>query len=244
MLDCHYLAVVGNSSYLEAVGNGIGFCCKGVISRYGSALVKAWELSVEADGPEGCIASGQGYYLSGDTAVLEAVPADGCVFLGWYDGGILAEPAASAEFSIDRDISLRAVFAHMFSVTWEDHDGSVLGIPAVREGDLPVYPGADPEREAAAGFVYSFAGWSPEISPANGDAVYRAVYDAVPDRDHVVDGGQCGDRLSWELRGDGSLRISGSGDMWSWPDKGDVPWHIYRSDITSISLGGAESIGD
>ncbi len=143
----------------------------------GDALVKAWKLSIEVEGPEGCIAGGQGHYLNGKTASLEAVPADGCTFLGWFKDGELVDAGASTTISIDRDISLRAVF------------------------------------------------------------------DAVPDEERIVDGGMCGESLYWELRGDGSLRISGSGEMWSWAARGESPWHAHEIKISSISIDGAASIG-
>ena len=55
--------------------------------------------------------------------------------------------------------------------------------------------------------------------------------------------GQCGDDLTWELADDGTLTISGSGDMWDF-ESGNAPWAAFLPSITTIILPeGLTSIG-
>ena len=57
--------------------------------------------------------------------------------------------------------------------------------------------------------------------------------------------GKCGDNLTWELS-DGTLTISGTGDMYDWGLGGfNVPWSAYKDGITSLVIeDGVTSIGD
>lgn len=50
-------------------------------------------------------------------------------------------------------------------------------------------------------------------------------------------GGACGDNLTWELGGDGTLTISGTGRMYDYEYsnwKTNTPWFIFKDDITSV----------
>jgi hypothetical protein len=62
----------------------------------------------------------------------------------------------------------------------------------------------------------------------------------------IVDSGSCGDSLTWSLDRNGTLTISGSGDMWNY-DRPGGPWSTgYNSqpDVTSVVLpSGLTSIG-
>ena len=46
--------------------------------------------------------------------------------------------------------------------------------------------------------------------------------------------GSCGENLSWRLSSDGTLTVSGSGNMTNWEDSEKVPWNIYRKSIKNI----------
>jgi len=56
-----------------------------------------------------------------------------------------------------------------------------------------------------------------------------------------VTSGSCGDNLTWELTNDGTLTISGSGDMYDYVSlatqySSGAPWYQYRENITSLVL--------
>ena len=48
--------------------------------------------------------------------------------------------------------------------------------------------------------------------------------------------GTCGENLTWALDSDGVLTISGTGAMAEYENEFEVPWHRYRSQITSVNL--------
>ncbi len=75
--------------------------------------------------------------------------------------------------------------------------------------------------------------------------------------DDIVANGTCGENLTWELTSDGTLAISGTGDMdnygpiWDWDNGGNLaginktPWGEYRDVIQNIVLTeGIRSIGE
>ena len=56
--------------------------------------------------------------------------------------------------------------------------------------------------------------------------------------------GTCGDNLTWTLDDAGVLTISGTGDMYNYPDS-NVPWKAYVGSITSVVVeSGVTSIGE
>ncbi|MCR5168044.1 MAG: InlB B-repeat-containing protein [Oscillospiraceae bacterium] len=62
-----------------------------------------------------------------------------------------------------------------FTVTWKNWDGTVLETDEnVAKGAEPEYNGKTPTR-TAEGRIYSFRGWSPELSKVTEDVTYTAV---------------------------------------------------------------------
>ena len=47
-------------------------------------------------------------------------------------------------------------------------------------------PGKAPEKASDADYVYTFAGWTPEIVPVTGEATYTATYTATPKTEYTV----------------------------------------------------------
>ena len=55
--------------------------------------------------------------------------------------------------------------------------------------------------------------------------------------------GICGDNLTWSLSA-GTLTISGSGDMYDFPESSMAPWYHLREEITRLELpSGLTKIG-
>lgn len=62
---------------------------------------------------------------------------------------------------------------------------------------------------------------------------------------NVEESGKCGDDITYFLRNDGTLFLSGNGEMYNYDSADDVPWHNRRNNITSVEFEGAiTSIGD
>ncbi len=60
----------------------------------------------------------------------------------------------------------------------------------------------------------------------------------------VIDSGTCGDGLTWMLTQDGTLTISGTGEMGNYTDSSTVPWYKNREDIVNVVVtSGVTSIG-
>lgn len=57
-------------------------------------------------------------------------------------------------------------------------------------------------------------------------------------------GGSCGENMLWELDYDGTLSVTGTGEMDSYGISGG-PWKDYKDEITNVTIGdGIESIGN
>ena len=65
-------------------------------------------------------------------------------------------------------------------------------------------------------------------------------------RGAILDSGQCGDNLNWQLYDDGTLEIYGTGKMWNYVlDIYQAPWaKEHSSELKSLIIGdGVSSIG-
>lgn len=64
-----------------------------------------------------------------------------------------------------------------FTVTWKNYDGTVLEVDKnVTAGTMPQYNGLTPVKPADMYYVYTFAGWTPELAPVSGNVEYTAVF--------------------------------------------------------------------
>ena len=60
----------------------------------------------------------------------------------------------------------------------------------------------------------------------------------------IVESGKCGNNVTWTLDSNGSLRISGNGEMTSYDWSGSTPWYTNRASIKSVIIEkGITSIG-
>ena len=89
-----------------------------------------------------------------------------------------------------------------------------------------------------------------EATEETEEATEETVEDIALFADHgdVIASGVCGengDNLTWVLTGDGTLTISGSGEMENYTDSSVAPWYSNRTKILSVVVEpGVESVGN
>ena len=83
--------------------------------------------------------------------------------------------------SVKADASYQATFSatkNSYTITWLNEDGSEIEHETLEYGITPSH--ADIYKESTEEFTYTFIGWTPSIVPVNGDAAYKAVFEATP----------------------------------------------------------------
>ncbi len=78
------------------------------------------------------------------------------------------------------DAEYKATFTaarNSYTITWKNDNGSVIDTTTVEYGVVPTH--ADATKAATAEFIYTFAGWTPEVAAVTGDATYTATYTAT-----------------------------------------------------------------
>ena len=64
-----------------------------------------------------------------------------------------------------------------YPVTWKNEDGTILRVDEhVLYGTVPTYEGEEPHKDSTVQHVYSFAGWSPDITEVTGPTEYVATF--------------------------------------------------------------------
>lgn len=80
-------------------------------------------------------------------------------------------------------------------------------------------------------------GWNSRIINANIVYAYKGIIE-------VIASGTCGDNLTWKLDSEGTLTISGDGDMTDYSYSNDPPWFKNKGEIQEVIIeSGVTSIG-
>lgn len=70
------------------------------------------------------------------------------------------------------------VLCRAFTVTFRNADGTLLQQVNAARGQTPVYTGETPTKAEDYAYTYTFAGWTPALTEAVGDATYTATFEA------------------------------------------------------------------
>ena len=84
--------------------------------------------------------------------------------------------------AVTGDATYKATFnstKNKYLIVFQDEDGTELKSEQVEYGEMPIAPAA-PSKEPTSEYIYTFAGWMPEIVEVTKDATYTATYDATP----------------------------------------------------------------
>lgn len=116
----------------------------------------------------------------------------GYVFSGWStekDGKVTYKPGQTVKNLTEKNgetVILYAVWTPIkYKITFKDEDGTVLSTQMTDYDSVPVYSGKTPTKEQTVSSVYTFAGWSPELTAVTGEATYTATYTAAPRKYNV-----------------------------------------------------------
>lgn len=74
----------------------------------------------------------------------------------------------------------------VYDITFKDWNGTVLATVPMPYGEKPEYPGTNPTRTQDYQNVYTFSGWTPEITSVTGNATYTAVYSTTPRKYQII----------------------------------------------------------
>jgi len=131
-------------------------------------------LSLSVNDAEMGSVNGAGQYTAGQIVTISAIAYEGYHFVQWSDGN--TDNPRTVVFM--QDTAFTAEFAkNVYAITWKNDDGSIIDQTEVEYGSLPTH--ADPNKPATAQYTYTFAGWTPEIVAATGNATYTATYNST-----------------------------------------------------------------
>ena len=121
--------------------------------------------------------------------LLMAPEREDMLFRGWFTA-----PEGGEQISENTIVySETTYYAHwsdgtvFHTITWLNDDGSQLDETQVRQGEIPEHDAPVSTQPAEAPYRYEFAGWSPALTEADGDATYTATFRKVADLSQVVE---------------------------------------------------------
>ena len=109
---------------------------------------------------------------TGETPVKPATAEFTFTFAGW-------SPTVSPVTGSQTYTATYNAVKKQYEIIFQNEDGTELQRSNVTYGETPVYSGATPTKPASAEFNYTFAGWTPTISPVTGAQTYTATYSSV-----------------------------------------------------------------
>ena len=93
------------------------------------------------------------------------------------DSAFITSSISSSNSSVSESSSSTSIAPKTYTVTWKNYDGSILEVDEnVIQGDTPTFNGLEPTRAATAQYNYVFNGWSPVVTPVNGNTEYTATF--------------------------------------------------------------------
>ena len=115
-----------------------------------------------------------------DSVALQNPSKTGFVFAGWYKDASFTQAVSAISVGSKANMDLYAKWSietvTTYTITWLDEDESVLKTEEVAQGSLPFYGLENPSKADTDTHMFSFAGWSPELSLVTQNQTYTATY--------------------------------------------------------------------
>ncbi|MCD7712775.1 MAG: leucine-rich repeat protein, partial [Firmicutes bacterium] len=241
--DCTNLTEIivdeGNEAYCSA--DGVLF------SKDMTTLIScpAGKTETSYDIPDGVTTLDWGAFFG--CASLESVTIPDSV--EWIDDWAFACCTSLSSVTIPDSVTFicGGTFEHCESLTSITIPGSVTYISSLAfgncqslgeitfEGDAPyIEDNAFEGVGATAYYPYGNDTWTEDVMQDYGGSITWLT---------VLESGICGDEMTWTLTSDGTLTISGTGEMYDF-DEETAPWYLYRESITTVVFeDGVTSIG-
>ena len=116
---------------------------------------------------------------SGETPTKQATAEYTYTFAGWT-------PAITPVTGAQTYTATFNAVKKQYEIIFQNEDAAVLQRSNFAYGVTPVYSGATPTKPATAEFIYTFAGWTPAISPVTGSQTYTATFNAVKNQYEII----------------------------------------------------------
>ena len=148
-----------------------------------TAVKKEYEIIFQnEDGTElqrSNVTYGETPIYNGATSTKPATAEFTYTFAGWT-------PTVSPVTGAQTYTATYSSVKKQYEVIYKNEDGTVLQRSNVTYGETPKYNGATPTKPATAEFTYTFAGWSPTITPVTGAQTYTATFNAVKKQYEII----------------------------------------------------------
>ena len=125
------------------------------------------------------VSYGETPVYAGATPTKDATAEFTYTFAGW-------SPSITAVTGAQTYTATYSSVKKQYEVIFQNEDGTELQRSNVTYGETPIYNGATPTKPADAEFTYTFAGWTPTITPVTGSQTYTATFNAVKKQYEII----------------------------------------------------------
>ncbi len=189
------ISVIGSAEYML---RAYAYTDETAVGRIGVETYNSKSQKVDETFIEIPAATGFTEYVKTLTIPSDAVYATATLYA--KDGRMNVDDILLSMTELDKNIAFEPV--RKYNISFVNYDDEPLQTLKTAEGEVPRYTGEIPTRPKDENYDYVFSGWSPELTAATEDAVYKAEYEAV-ERIYIETLGEYADMLTVEEITDG-----------------------------------------